>query len=276
MLKLMYITNDPEIAKIASDAGVDRIFVDMEVLGKAERQKGLDTVQSNHKPKDIGRIRDVIGHRSEILARTNPINPQIEEQVEECIQYGADYLMLPMWKTASDLRRYADAIASRCRFMPLLENEEARINIEEALNVEGIDTMFIGLNDLHLSQKKTFMFELLSDGTVENLVQHIRPTGIPYGFGGIARPYSGLLPAELIIREHVYLGSTNVILSRSFCNTDLITDKKEIEKIFCDGVQEIRAVEEECKNWSEDQFLENREKIRYSVEQIVKKKRENG
>ena len=39
MLKLMYITNKPAIAKIAADAGVDRIFIDMEVLGKAERQK---------------------------------------------------------------------------------------------------------------------------------------------------------------------------------------------------------------------------------------------
>lgn len=37
MLKLMYITNDPAIARIAADAGVDRIFIDMEVLGKAER-----------------------------------------------------------------------------------------------------------------------------------------------------------------------------------------------------------------------------------------------
>lgn len=276
MLKLMYITNDPEIAIIASDAGVDRIFVDMEVLGKSERQKGMNTVQSNHKPEDIGRIRDVIGNRSEILARTNPINPHIEEQVEECIQYGADYLMLPMWKTASDLRRYVDAIAGRCCCMPLLENEEARINVEEALKVEGIDTMFIGLNDLHLSQKKKFMFELLSDGTVENLIKHIRPKKIPYGFGGIARPYTGLLPAELIIREHVYLGSTNVILSRSFCNTELITDRREIENIFHEGVQEIRSVEEECHNWSEDQFLENRERIRYAVEKIVKKKRENG
>ena len=44
MLKLMYITNDPAVAKIAADAGVDRIFIDMEVLGKAERQGGMDTV----------------------------------------------------------------------------------------------------------------------------------------------------------------------------------------------------------------------------------------
>lgn len=273
MLKLMYITKEPEIAKIASNAGVDIIFVDMEVLGKAERQGGMDTVQSHHTPEDIGRIRDAVGYRSEILARTDPIHEHTEEQIEACIRFGADYLMLPMWRTAEDLIRYTDAIHGRCRFMPLLENRDAQKNVGEALKVSGIDTMFIGLNDLHLSQKKMFMFELLTDGTVENLIQKIRPTGIPYGFGGIARPGSGMLPAEYIIREHVHLGSTSVILSRSFCNTDQITDRKEIEKIFREGVREIREVEEECTNWTEDQFMENRARLRDGVDRIVAKKK---
>lgn len=39
MLKLMYITNSPEIASIAQSAGADRIFIDMEYIGKEERQK---------------------------------------------------------------------------------------------------------------------------------------------------------------------------------------------------------------------------------------------
>ena len=29
MLKLMYITNDPEVAVIAENAGVDRVFIDI-------------------------------------------------------------------------------------------------------------------------------------------------------------------------------------------------------------------------------------------------------
>ena len=32
MLKLMYITDNPDIAVIAQNAGVDRIFVDMEYI----------------------------------------------------------------------------------------------------------------------------------------------------------------------------------------------------------------------------------------------------
>jgi hypothetical protein len=53
MLKLMYITNDPKVARIAADAGVDRIFVDMEVMGKAQRQGHMDSVKSFHTFADI-------------------------------------------------------------------------------------------------------------------------------------------------------------------------------------------------------------------------------
>ena len=57
-LKLMYITNKPEVAKIAQNAGVDRIFVDLEIIGKEERQGGLDTVISRHKIEDVTKIKE--------------------------------------------------------------------------------------------------------------------------------------------------------------------------------------------------------------------------
>ena len=47
-LKLMYLTNDPKIAKIAQDVSVDRIFLDLETRGKAERQANMDTVISHN------------------------------------------------------------------------------------------------------------------------------------------------------------------------------------------------------------------------------------
>ena len=72
-LKLMYITNRPEIAQIAESAGVDRIFVDMECIGKEKRQNGLDTVMSRHSFEDIKKIANSV-FSSEILARINPIH----------------------------------------------------------------------------------------------------------------------------------------------------------------------------------------------------------
>jgi len=59
-LKLMYITNDAEIAKIAENAGVDWIFVDLEINGKEERQGHLDTVISKHEISDVKKIKSVL------------------------------------------------------------------------------------------------------------------------------------------------------------------------------------------------------------------------
>ena len=55
--KLLMITNDPLKAKILSDNGVDRIFVDLEILGKQKRQGHLDTVISKHKISDVAKIK---------------------------------------------------------------------------------------------------------------------------------------------------------------------------------------------------------------------------
>ena len=60
MLKLFYITKNPAVARIAQAAGVDRIFVDMEYIGKAQRQGGMDTVQNHHTVEDVARLRPVL------------------------------------------------------------------------------------------------------------------------------------------------------------------------------------------------------------------------
>lgn len=150
MLKLMYITNDPTVAKIAADAGVDRIFIDMEVLGKAERQGGMDTVQSHHVPEDIAKVRAAIGDQAEIMARVNPLNPNSQTEIDDAIANGADVIMLPMWRTADDLRQLVRMVNGRAKVMPLLETDTAADNLPEALAILDIDQMHIGLNDLHL------------------------------------------------------------------------------------------------------------------------------
>ena len=97
-LKLMYITNKPEVARIAENVGVDRIFVDMEYIGKAERQSGMDTVQSHHVMSDVAAIRASIS-KSELLVRCNPIHKagngymSSEEEIEGIIENGADIVL---------------------------------------------------------------------------------------------------------------------------------------------------------------------------------------
>ncbi len=270
MLKLMYITNDPAVAKIAADAGVDRIFIDMEVLGKAERQGGMDTVQSHHTPEDIAKVRAVIGDQAEIMARVNPLNPNSQTEIDDAIANGADAIMLPMWRTADDLRQLVSMVDGRAKVMPLLETDTAADNLPEAVKVSGIDQMHIGLNDLHLCYHQKFMFQLLADGTVDRLCAGLREANIPYGFGGVGRPGSGTLPAECIIAEHYRLGSQYVILSRSFCNTEKTTDLDEIRRIFTEGVEDIRSVERNCAAWTQEQFDENHRMVCACVENIVR------
>lgn len=270
MLKLMYITNDPVVAKIAADAGVDRIFIDMEVLGKAERQGGMDTVQSHHVPEDIARVRAAIGRSAVIMARINPLNPGSAEEIDASVANGADVIMLPMWRTADQLRELVALVNGRAKIMPLLETDSAADHLDEALALSGIDEMHIGLNDLHLCYRQKFMFQLLADGTVDRLCAQLRGAKLPYGFGGVGRPGTGMLPAEYIIGEHYRLGSQYVILSRSFCDTRKITDPEEIRRIFTRGVADVRRVERECSQWTPAQFAENRLRVAACVEKIVR------
>ena len=270
-LKLMYITNNPEIAKIAEEAGVDRIFVDMEYIGKAKRQGGMDTVQSHHTVEDIKRIREVI-HKAEIIVRVNPIHEASEEycssetEINDVIEAGADIIMLPYFKTLEEVTCFLKIINKRTRTMLLVETPEAVDIIDDILNLEGIDEIHIGLNDLSLGYGRKFMFELLADGTVEKLCVKFKMKGIPYGFGGIASIGHGELPAEDIIKEHYRLGSTCVILSRSFCNTEVIKEQNQIKCIFEDGIRGIRKQERECENYA-SYFINNK----YLVADVVKK-----
>ena len=275
-LKLMYITNNPFVAQIAENAGVDRIFIDMEYIGKNLRQGGMDTVQSHHTFEDIVNISKVI-KKSELLVRVNPIHQATEnftsseEEIESVIKSGADIIMLPYFKTIDEVKIFLRIVNSRVKTMLLIETPESVEIIDEILSLDGIDEIFIGLNDLSLGYHKKFMFELLSDGVVENLCKKFSKKGLSYGFGGLASLNGGLLPGEKIVKEHYRLGSSCVILSRSFCNTSIITQLEDIKNIFETEIPKIRSLEFECENKDTSYFDENAAEISKIIKKIVNK-----
>ncbi|MBS6685940.1 aldolase/citrate lyase family protein [Thomasclavelia spiroformis] len=276
MLKLMYITNRADIAQIAESAGVDRIFVDLEFIGKSDRQGGMDTVQSKHTLDDIKTVANAINN-AELLVRVNPIHdeqydyPSSKVEIDTAIENGAKILMLPYFKTIEEVKTFIDFVDGRVKTMLLLETPEAVEIIDEILNLNGLDEIFIGLNDLSLGYKKKFMFELLADGTVEDLCYKFKKKGIPYGFGGIASLGKGALPSEFIITEHYRLGSTCAILSRSFCNVNKITHMGVISSTFVNGVREIRNYENEV-NIHKKFFENNIKKMKNSIQMICEGK----
>lgn len=277
-LTLMYITNNPTTAQIAQEAGVDRVWIDMEYIGKDERQGGMNTVKNHHTIDDVKRLRPVVTS-AELMVRVNPLHAATEnyssseEEINQTIDAGADVVMLPMFRTADDVKRFVDYVDGRARVQLLVETAEAATNIDSILEVPGVDEIHIGLNDLHLALHRTFMFELICDDTVSTLCQKIKAKGVKYGFGGIARVGYGMLPAEYIIAEHYRLGSAAAILSRGFCDANIVKDPIQIESIFVEGVKNIRRKEAEVAKYNEVQYQENLAIIREKVALIVKNKR---
>lgn len=268
--ELMYITNSPAVALIAEKNGVNRIFIDLETLGKEERQKNMDTVKSHHSVKDVEVISKMLT-TSECMVRINPWNGSSVSEIEEVIAAGADRIMLPMWKSADEVDKFLRTVGGRVKTTLLLETKEAAECLDDVLRHPMIDEIHIGLNDLHLSLGLTFMFELLSNGTVEKLCMKMKNAGIKYGFGGVARIGEGTLPAERIIMEHYRLSSTRVILSRSFCNFEKTTDVAEIERIFAENVMQFRKYEATLADMEESAFLENVALTKLCVDEIVRR-----
>ena len=273
-LKLFYITNKPEVAQIADKYGVDRVWIDLEVLGKELRQKNLDTVKSKHTVSDISIIKPLLT-KSEMMVRINSWYEGSIKEIEDVINAGADIIMLPYWKTPDEVASFVNAVNGRCKTTLLLETKEAVESIDFVLAKGGFDEIHIGLNDLHLSYGLNFMFELLTNGVVETLCKKFKSYGLPYGFGGIARLGYGDLPAERVLVEHYRLGSSRAILSRSFFNSESTEDLDKIDCEFGIEMKKLREFENACCNLSEDEFNENKEIVKRIVDDIAQRKKKN-
>lgn len=270
-LEYFYITNSPDVAVACEKAGVDRIFIDMEYIGKDERQGGLDTVKNHHTVEDVKNIRTVIS-TAKLLVRVNPIHENSREEINSVIDAGADVIMLPMWKSVEEVRTFYDIVRRRVKTTLLLETEEARLCLDEVVKLEDVDEIYIGLNDLHLSQHKSFMFELYTDGTVDEIVSKLKKANIKFGIGGVGKVNcNNLLPAENILCEHYRLGSSMSILARAFCDWTKYS-VEEFEKIMINGIAENRDFEKKLLQKDDKFFADTHKKTAEIIQQIVSRK----
>lgn len=268
-LELMYITNNLDLALVAEKAGVNRIWIDLETLGKEERQKGMNTVKSHHTIDDIKKISPHL-KKAKLLVRINPWNENSKREIEQVIAAGAEIIMLPMWKSIKEVKLFIETVAKRTKTILLLETKEAENCLDEVLKIDDVDEIHIGLNDLHISYGLYFMFELLTNGTVERICKKIKLSGKKFGFGGISHIGDGLIPAEMIVVEHYRLGSSMVILSRGFC--DLQSPTRDLD--FVKNVKDLRKLENNIVNMSVDEINNNTENIKKRVKFILEKKNE--
>lgn len=272
-LRFMLITSSPDVAKAAESAGVDRIFVDLEVLGKRERQQGRSTVISDHTIKDVAAVAGAL-QKAELLVRVNPLHPGTLDEVNRAIESGADLLMLPMFRSAQELDTFCRMVAGRVGVIALVETPEAVKDIEAIARVPGLSAVHIGLNDLSLALKMDFLFEPLASGMIDRMADVLRKAGIPFGFGGVARVGQGALPAELVLGEHVRSDSTAVILSRAFHGGTNAADRVIVDRLnLTEEIARLRSVEARLRRRTPEEVERDRVKTKQIIEQIAAESR---
>ena len=149
----------------------------------------------------------------------------------------------------------------------MIETTQAMTRIDDFLSVEGVDELYIGLNDLHIGLGLSFMFEVLSGGLIDYMAENIKAKGIPFGFGGMGKIGEGMLPADAILAEHFRLGSNSVILSRTFRNEVDAEGKPQLD--LEKEIAKIREKEKEYSAWSNSDFDNNKKFVKETVKTIV-------
>lgn len=222
MIDLLQITQDPALAARCDALPGMRLFVDLERQGKAERQAGRNTFISTHAVEDVGRVKAVL-RQSTLMVRVNPLHEGSAREVDAVLAQGADWMMLPMFTTAAQLRAFSALVAGRAPVVALLETAGALHSLPDWIDTPGLHEVYVGLNDLHLSLGLRFMFEPLALGLLDPVARLAQQRGLRFGFGGIARMDEGLLCGRQVLGEHLRLGSRAVILSRTFQRPDAPT-----------------------------------------------------
>lgn len=259
MVELIQITNDPAIARRCDGMEGMRVMLDLERMGKAQRQAGRDTLISAHELADIPAVKAQL-RRTRLMVRVNPLHAGTQAEVDAAIAGGAHLLMLPMFADAATLQAFLRIVDGRAGVVPLLETPGALSCIENWIALAGIDEIYLGLNDLHLALGLRFMFEPLASGIVDRVAQLAQRHRMRFGFGGIARAGEGLLPGEDVLAEHLRLGSGAVILSRTFQRSDA-----ELE----DGVERLRAAETKLERRGTHEVEADRRRIAERIAQIA-------
>jgi citrate lyase beta subunit len=232
---------DPALAARADAAGIDRTGLDLETLGKAERQQGLGTWVSRHRVEDLAALRRVVV-RGELFCRVNPIHRESRAEIDRVLEYGVQVLMLPMFTTAAEVETFVELVDRRAKVVPLLEHRRAVDQIERIVRVPGLDCIHVGLTDLALSMKLSNRFALLASPLLDRIAAAVHGAGVRLCVGGIGRAQddSQPVPTDVIYAQFARLGATGALVSRAFFGAD---------PAAVDVATEVRRCRERMAHW---------------------------
>lgn len=252
-----FITADPLEASAARAAGIQRIMIDLERKGKADRQKGRELFLSDHRMEHVSLMNSRVLN-SEIVVRINPLHDESDKEVAEVIERGADYVMLPFFHHVNQVETFHGLVKGKAQIILLIETASAANNIEAIISAAPPDEMHIGLNDLSISLGKNNIFTLFRDGTVASIAARIRACNLPFGIGGIGALSRNNLPItpKCFYVEQLRLGATRGWLGRSFREPNgRLTLAEEFRSLLL-TYQECQCADEQYWHRNHEFFME--------------------
>jgi len=217
------MTDDPDLAAAADAAGVARVGLDLERVGKRERQGHLPGVRiSDHRIEQLPALRARLT-RAQAFVRTSPLHAGSAEEIDAALAAGAGCLMLPFFRSTAEVEQFVKLVAGRAAVSVLLETAAAAEDVRAIVRVPGVDELMVGLNDLHRELGHANAFALLASPVLERLAAAAHGVGLPFGVGGLADPANDALPIapELVCAQYPRLGATSAFVARRFSASGL-------------------------------------------------------
>lgn len=254
--QLTLITNNVDVASMANKTSINRIGLDLEYINKAARQSQFSTRLSYHSISDFRSISKVVD-KSKLFARINPISDNSRNEINQLIELGVNYLMLPYFKTAQELEHFIELVDGRAFTIGLLETPAAIIRINNILKVSGIDEIMIGLNDLRIGMGVHNHFEVLSSPIMDAVCKRVLESNISLTLGGIAPPQASNLPVDpqLVHAQYPRLGATGAWVARSLFNEEFSLLELHI------SINQIRNSLTECSLLSAGELEQKRQEL---------------
>jgi hypothetical protein len=267
MMELVLVSDDIDLATRAIDAGVARCLIDLELLGKSERQAGHGTFITHHSMSDVERMRSVLPTGA-LEVRIDRLNSCSPEQIDRVIDAGADIVMLPMVEATQEVHDVIDLVGGRARTCLLVETAIGLSTLPELIVIPGVDEIHIGLNDLMISSGGDHLFRPLASGMLDDPARLVRSSGFGLGIGGITVPGTIGLPVDpdRLIGELVRLDVTLAWLGRSFrqCVYDAGGDISRC-------IERIRAAEQRWRSQDQHRLALNHLDLVHEVDRTVRR-----
>lgn len=218
------------LAGFADKAGVDRVGVDLERIGKEKRQGGLGTWISHDNEELLADIAKILT-RADLFARTNPLNAESAAEIDRLIDLGVKVIMLPMFRSAKEVREFLRIVGGRAKVIPLLENLDAMDSLEALVAIDEIDEIHIGINDLSLSMGLPNRFCVLTTDVLQHISDIVLNADkrLSCGHVGRAMDESLPIPSDLVYAQYVRLGARGTLISKAFLFTGMTETEFNVE-----------------------------------------------